>query len=79
MNKRLAVQMDCIKLLKDSEGKDVPVVFSLLLPYGVQYSLAYEAIDELLADLKAMDEAGKKKEDKVADDAVIPEVEAEIV
>lgn len=79
MEKRLAVQMDCIKLVKDSENKDVPVVFSLLLPYGVQYSLAYEAIDEIVADLKAMDEAGKKKLEKVTDEAVIPEVEAEIV
>lgn len=79
MEKRLAVQMDCIKLVKDSENKDVPVVFSLLLPYGVQYSLAYEAIDEIVADLKAMDEAGKKKAEKVTDEAVIPEVEAEIV
>lgn len=75
MQRRLAIQLDNIKLVKDSEGKDVPVVFSLLLPYGVQYSLAYEALDELKADLQAMDEEGKKRESE----AKLEEVPAEIV
>lgn len=70
MNKRLTIQIDNIKVVKDSEGKDVPAVFGLTLPYGVPYELAYEALDEMIKELKEMDAASKKP---------VPEVAAEIV
>lgn len=65
MNKRLSIQIDNIKVVKDAEGKDAPVVFGLTLPYGVPYALAYEAIEEMIKELKAMDEASKPKEPEV--------------
>ena len=61
MEKRLSIQVDNIKLIKSSDGVDVPVVFSLSLPYGVPYALVHEAIAEIAAEVKAMDELAAQK------------------
>ena len=73
MEKRLSIQVDNIKLVKNSDDKDVPVVFSLSLPYGVPFALAHEAIAEIAAELKAMDELSAQKAAKPMEE-VKPEV-----
>lgn len=60
MDKRLQIQVDNKKVVKNSEGADVEVVFSLVLPYGVPYALASEAITELIADFNEMSAAAEK-------------------
>lgn len=54
MNKRLQVVIEHYKTLKDAEQREVEVVFSLSVPYGVPYDLAFAALDEMLAELKEM-------------------------
>lgn len=70
MEKRLQIQVDNRKVVKNSEGNDVELVFSLILPYGVPFSMAHDAIDELVADFKEMEKAAEELRQKaVAEDA----------
>ena len=73
MEKRLSIQVDNIKLVKSSDGKDVPVVFSLSLPYGVPYALVHEAVAEIAAEIKAMDELAAQKAAKPMEE-IKPEI-----
>lgn len=60
MDRRLQIQIDNRKVVKNSEGNDVELLFSLVMPYGVPFPLAREALEELMADFTAMQEAAEK-------------------
>lgn len=78
MNKRLTIQIDNVKSIKDSQDNDVNVIFSLTLPWGAPYDLTFSALDEIVAELKEMqrisDEQAKEAQEKAEKEEVITEV-----
>lgn len=72
MEKRLQIQVDNKKVVKNSEGADVEVIFSLILPYGVPFALASEALNELIADFNEMSAAAEKLKQEQEAKAVEP-------
>jgi len=74
MDKRLQIQVDNKKVVKNSEGVDVEVLFSMTLPYGVPFALAAEALSELMAEFERMSieaEAVKKAQESKAEEAKV--------
>lgn len=77
MNAKLLIQLDSFKSIKDSEGKDINVCFSLSVPYGVPYDLAFSALDDLkqqLVDMQKLNDENKKQIEATEVDSINPEI-----
>lgn len=54
MERKLLVQVDNKKTIKNSEGHDVEITFSMSIPYGIPFALAAEALNELMKEFETM-------------------------
>jgi len=66
MERRLQIQIDNRKVVKNGDGNDVELLFSLVLPYGIPFPMAREALDELVSDFNEMEKAAEELKQKAA-------------
>lgn len=73
MDKRLQIVMETTRMVKNSEGNEVDLLFSLSLPYGIPFDLAKDVLSEFCAEIDAG--AQKAEEIKKAQEAQAPVVQ----